>query len=253
MRIDTGGVVIDRAHRLGAVNNTHIRNKSDPKRPIIVRFRDYRDVDRVLDNAYRLKGSRFRVDRDYPKEIVEARTRLFQCSEAYNARKRRSKIQVRYPAKLYIDNRLVRDEFPDWGDLMKESRVVGFEVEDAVNSGDISSSDNIAQSKVARIRSDSVNDTSYRDACKNITKRSQIDESLTDEHTHSIRQNTDQGQNMSWHSLSQSQLWRQQKAKIKPKIFRVKVQIFLWSHCCYCLLLALKIKKITRHQTVRTL
>ena len=222
MRIDTGGMVIDRAHRLGVVNNTHIRNKLDPKRPIIVRFRDYRDVDHVLDNAYRLKGSRFRVDRDYPKEIVDARTRLYQCSEAYNARKRRSKIQVRYPAKLYIDNRLVRDEFPDWGDLMKESRVVGFEVDDAINSGDISNSDNTVQSTGARIRSDSVSNISYRDACKNITERSQIDESLTDEHAHTIRQNTDQEENMSWHSLSQSQSWEASEGENKPKNFPSK-------------------------------
>ena len=121
-------------HRLGPVKRTHVMNRSDPKRPIIVRFRDYRDIDHILDNAYRLKGSRFRVDRDYPKEIAEARTRLFQSTEVQEARKRRSKIQVKYPARLYINDRLVRDEFPDWFDLMRESRIGSFDgVENYVN------------------------------------------------------------------------------------------------------------------------
>lgn len=139
MRIDTAGIVIDRAHRLGPVKRTHVMNRSDPKRPIIVRFRDYRDIDHILDNAYRLKGSRFRVDRDYPKEIAEARTRLYQSTEVQEARKRRSKIQVKYPARLYINDRLVRDEFPDWFDLMRESRIESFDgVENYANVSNIS-------------------------------------------------------------------------------------------------------------------
>ena len=35
-------------------------------RPIIVRFRDYRYVDHVMDNSYKLRGSKFSVDRDCP-------------------------------------------------------------------------------------------------------------------------------------------------------------------------------------------
>ena len=37
----------------------------------------------------------------------------------------------------------MRDEYPDWWDLMKDSSVVGFEVDDAIYFGDIGSSDNI--------------------------------------------------------------------------------------------------------------
>ena len=100
MRIDTGGMVIDRAHRLGAIRRNI--GRTDPRQPIIVRFRDYRDVDHVMDNAYKLRGSKFRVDRDYPKEIVEARSKLYQCAEAKEARaKQGCKVQIKYPAKLY--------------------------------------------------------------------------------------------------------------------------------------------------------
>ena len=87
MRIDCAGMVIDRAHMLGPIRRSDNWGRSDQRRPIIVRFRDYRDVDLILDNAYKLRGSRFRVDRDFPNEIVDARSRLNQCKEAQDARK----------------------------------------------------------------------------------------------------------------------------------------------------------------------
>ena len=65
-----------------------------------------------MDNAYKLRGSKFRADRDYPKEIVEARSKLYQCAEAKEARaKQGCKVQIKYPAKLYINDRLIRDEY----------------------------------------------------------------------------------------------------------------------------------------------
>ena len=130
MRIDTADMVIDRVHRLGAYQRLQSMGRYDRRRPMIVRFRDYRDVDHVMDNAYKLRGSSFRVDRDYPKEIVEARSRLNKCEEAQDARRKGSKIQIKYPAKLFINNRLIRDEFPYWHELMRESRTDGFEIEE---------------------------------------------------------------------------------------------------------------------------
>lgn len=129
MRIDITGMVVDRAHRIGSLYKALSANRDDPKRPIMVRFRDYRDTEHILENAYKLKGSNFGVDRDYPKEILDARKRLHKCKEAYEARRGKNKVQIKYPAKLYINDRLVRDEFPDWFSYMKVSRIEGFETE----------------------------------------------------------------------------------------------------------------------------
>jgi hypothetical protein len=50
----------------------------DKERPIIVRFRNEQDVQVILENGYKLAGSTYGINRDYPKEIVEARSRLWQ-------------------------------------------------------------------------------------------------------------------------------------------------------------------------------
>lgn len=128
MGIDTGGMVIDRAHRVGAITQIHKLNRTDPKRPVIARFRDYRDTEHILERSHKLKGTKFRIDRDYPKEIVEARKRLQYCEEAVNARKRGVKVQIKYPARLFINGQFVRDEFPDWYDCMKINRIDGTSV-----------------------------------------------------------------------------------------------------------------------------
>lgn len=46
--------------------------------------------------------------------------------KAVKARNPRVKFQIVYPAKLVIDGKVVRDEFPDWNDVMKGSRVADF-------------------------------------------------------------------------------------------------------------------------------
>ncbi|XP_060561123.1 putative uncharacterized protein DDB_G0267716 [Ruditapes philippinarum] len=119
--------VIERAHRLGSPRNQKYRNMSDPKRPLIVKFKDYIDTEIVLNNAYKLKGTPFSIDRDYPHEIVEARKELYSTTEAREARSRREKIVIKYPAKLYINNKLVHDMFPEWFEVLQESRVYSFE------------------------------------------------------------------------------------------------------------------------------
>ena len=44
MRVYDTGMVIDRAHRLGPVNRMYVRSGADPKRPLIVKFRDYLNI-----------------------------------------------------------------------------------------------------------------------------------------------------------------------------------------------------------------
>ena len=105
---------IQRAHRLGNVARTRRgrggRTSVQP-RLIIVNFRDYEDVEIILENTKKLKGTTFGINRDYPKEIVNARSKL--CPEYKKAREENSKgeVYIGYPAKLIVNKKVVRDEF----------------------------------------------------------------------------------------------------------------------------------------------
>lgn len=109
LEIDTSNMCIDRAHRIGSVkhnNRSQGLHGFDPKRPIIVKFRDYIDTETVMSKAYKLRSTRFGVDRDYPREIAEARKHLYKSEEATRARFQKVKVQIRYPARIFIDGNL---------------------------------------------------------------------------------------------------------------------------------------------------
>jgi len=55
--IGTSEICIERAHRLGQVNDTKNRVRQDPKLPVVVRFRDYVDTETILRKAYTLTGT----------------------------------------------------------------------------------------------------------------------------------------------------------------------------------------------------
>ena len=95
------------------MKNDVYRDKPDPKRPIIVCFRDYNDTELVMEQAYPLRGSAFRLDRDYPKEISQARKDLYSSKEAKEGRRKQLRVQIKYLAKLFVDGRFVRDKFPE--------------------------------------------------------------------------------------------------------------------------------------------
>jgi hypothetical protein len=66
MDIDPRDVYMARAHRLGPKKPGRNFNK----RPIIVNFRDYSDIDYILSRTRRLRDSPgLSVDLDFPKEI----------------------------------------------------------------------------------------------------------------------------------------------------------------------------------------
>ena len=77
-----------------------------------------------------LKWTSFGVDRDYPKEIAEARKELYTSEEAKDARSKRLKVQVKYPAKLFVDGRMTKNLFPDWFNNLRESRIDDFELDE---------------------------------------------------------------------------------------------------------------------------
>ena len=111
-----------RAHRLGP-RKIEIR---DPRRPIIVNFRDFIDTDTIMNKAFMLKNTPFSIAYDLPKEINEARKRLWSELRTIKANKPFVKFQILYPAKLLVEGKVVRDEFPDWGKVMQGSRLVDF-------------------------------------------------------------------------------------------------------------------------------
>ncbi|XP_052799295.1 uncharacterized protein LOC128230907 [Mya arenaria] len=121
--INAQDVLIDRAHRLGQLRFTPIHRRGDPKRPIIARLHNYQDTEEILQKAYRLRGKSYGIDRQYPQEIMEARKDLYNSQSAEDARQNRKKVQIRYPARLYIEGRFVADRFPDWFTILRGSRI----------------------------------------------------------------------------------------------------------------------------------
>ena len=110
-----------RAHRLGPRKI----GIGDPRRPIIVNFRDFIDTDTIMNKAFMLKNTPFSITYDLPKEINEARKRLWSDLRSIKANKPFVKFQILYPAKLLVEGK-VRDELPDWGKVMQGSRLVDF-------------------------------------------------------------------------------------------------------------------------------
>ncbi len=78
----------DRIHRLGAKKE----NQSRP-RPIIAKFTYYSDKEAVLYANHHLRGSRYYISEDYPKEIQDERRRLYPFYKA--AQKMYDKKQVK--------------------------------------------------------------------------------------------------------------------------------------------------------------
>ena len=63
--LDADRMYLARAHRLGPIKKfAGLR-----KRPLIVNFRDYCDIQSIMGNAHLLRGTPFSVDHDLPKEI----------------------------------------------------------------------------------------------------------------------------------------------------------------------------------------
>lgn len=130
--LDSDKMYLARAHRLGARKN----NNRNQRRPIVVNFRDYCDTETIMSRAYMLKDTPFSVDYDLPKEISVARKALWSELKALKTNNPRVKCQIIYPAKLVVDGKVVRDEFPDWYTVMKGSRLSDFSYIDQTLSFD---------------------------------------------------------------------------------------------------------------------
>ena len=106
---------IHRAHRVGRLQ-TRIGRNLTPKqkhRPLIAAFRDFRDVDMIIDSAKKLKGLGFGINRDIPKELVEARKPLWARLKSEKAKDPNAKLVIAYPAKLIMNKTVIQDSIPD--------------------------------------------------------------------------------------------------------------------------------------------
>lgn len=72
MKIDADNEIeIERAHRLG-------RKRDDGRpRPIVAKFLRYQDKEFIRKKAYLLKGTKFGIAEQFPKEIAETRRKLY--------------------------------------------------------------------------------------------------------------------------------------------------------------------------------
>lgn len=101
---------IDRAHRLGKIDS----RKNTQRRPIIVHFRDFCDIEDIMSKVTMLKGSGFSLDFDYPKEIQDARSRLWPAFKQMKRECPGARVHIAYPAKLVKNRQLIQDELPEW-------------------------------------------------------------------------------------------------------------------------------------------
>ena len=60
------------------------------------------------------------------KGIDIARKKLWDEFKAIKSRQPGAKTQIMYPAKLVVDGKVVRGEFPDWNEAMRYSRLFDF-------------------------------------------------------------------------------------------------------------------------------
>ena len=124
---------IQRAHRLGGRQTrgrsgsvlgraTQARPPLKP-RPIIACFRDYQDLETIIANAYKLKDTDISIHRDYPKEIVNARSELWPMYKSEKQNNPRAKVSIGFPAKLIVNGSVIANKFPDWYDILRGTRI----------------------------------------------------------------------------------------------------------------------------------
>lgn len=119
LNVDPRQVYINRAHRLGKATP----NRQFQKRPIIVNFRDYPDTEHIMQKTSLLKNTTFSVDYDFPREIQEARSRLWPRYKEAKRNFPNDRVQIVYPAKLLRNGRVICDELPEWNQYVNGNRL----------------------------------------------------------------------------------------------------------------------------------
>ena len=97
-KTDSKEISFERVHRITKSNS----NNSKP-RPLIAKFTFHKDKGLVLAQAKNLRGTKFAIARDFPKEIVEKRKLLVPILK--DAKKSGHDAKLIYD-KLYINGQL---------------------------------------------------------------------------------------------------------------------------------------------------
>ena len=98
---DASEIEFQRVHRIG------LFNQQVPKPlQIIAHFLRYPDRERVMSNARKLKGKKFGISADLPKEIVDRRKKLLPKFFAAKKVGKSAYFSKAEPDKLFIDGRL---------------------------------------------------------------------------------------------------------------------------------------------------
>ena len=163
LELDPDRICIQRAHRVGKPPKPHKfvigQATNKPKhRPLIALFRDYQDVELILGSAKKLKGKGFGINRDYPPEIIAARKPLFAEKKKLQLANPNTKISIQYPAKLFMEGRLITDALPTWQDTIRKSRLDSI----TLPTGKASSRPGPTNRPDSRPTSDSLNSRSNR-------------------------------------------------------------------------------------------
>ena len=116
LQISISDIDISRAHRIG---------RFDPRkvRPVIVAFQAYPTAEKIIKQGYLLKDSSFSISRDFPMEILRARKTLWPEYKQIKLQNPSAKVVLVYPAKLLVNQRVVKDLFPEWDSLINGSRI----------------------------------------------------------------------------------------------------------------------------------
>ena len=115
--------MIKRAHRLGHGRGNHwSRTGPLTPRPIIVCFKDYKDVEMIIGAANKLKNMPYGINKDFPKKITNARSQLWPLYKTERAKNPDTSVYIGFPAKLVVGGKVVKDQFPNWFTVLRGSR-----------------------------------------------------------------------------------------------------------------------------------
>ncbi|KAH6933125.1 hypothetical protein HPB50_012321 [Hyalomma asiaticum] len=92
--IVAGSIQFDRAHRLGKFSDTK-------RRPVITKLTYYKDKERILANARKLKGSDFYIREDFSLSTRQARQKLIEHAKTLKKPFKLSVDRLRIGGKTY--------------------------------------------------------------------------------------------------------------------------------------------------------
>ena len=90
---------------------------------MIIALHDSQDVELIIGNASKLRGTGFGINRDLPKESFDARKPLWSKMKSIKEQDTEAKVNIVFRANLIKNGRVIADQFPDWKTVMKKSRV----------------------------------------------------------------------------------------------------------------------------------